>query len=572
MKFLKIPSLNRETLTSDLRAGVTLGITGVPDGMASGVLAGANPVVGLHAQMIGLSSGALFTSSEFMAITPVSAMTLASNVALNGLTGEARLSSLLIIALLVGIIMLAVGLLRLGSLARFFSTASMTGFITGISVLIILSQLGDLTGVSSSQSNLVLRAVDIIAHSSLINWASVAVGLSTIGIALLLDRTRLRDVGLIIGVVLPSIIVIFFNLNVMSAASLGVLKNPIPYPQVPDFSLVTPNLVTSALGVAIIGLVQTVAVGQTTPNPNGRYPDPSEDFVGTGIANIGLSFLQGLPVGGVLSTTALGLKSGAKTRLANFSSGLIILVVLVIFGSYVQYIALPTLAGLLILVGFSTFRRERILLVWRTNVFSAATMVITFIATLALPVQYAIFIGVAFSGVLYIYRTSLSVRLAEVIRHDNFRYEEIPAPKELQSRKIAIIAFYGSLFYASARIVEDMLPNPEHAERPVVIFRMHSQNDVSATFIGVMDRYAKTIQAKGGRLILAGVTDNVLNQLSRTREIYTIGEENIFLIRRFVLASVNEAYKDAEEWLKRMEEFDQAKASQATGGSNGATA
>ncbi|MGD8473883.1 MAG: SulP family inorganic anion transporter [Anaerolineae bacterium] len=184
----------RSTLTVDLLAGLTAAIPSIPDAMASGVLAGVSPLYGLYGLMIGTPIAALFAGSVFMSVVTTSAMGIAVRDALTGYQGEQQIKALVTVALVVGLFQVAAGLLRLGFLTRFVSNSVMTGFLSGLALLIILSQLGDMSGYSSAapwtHGNKVLQAVDLVLHFRQVHLPTLLVGLAALGIIVGLERTR----------------------------------------------------------------------------------------------------------------------------------------------------------------------------------------------------------------------------------------------------------------------------------------------------------------------------------------------------------------------------------------------
>jgi SulP family sulfate permease len=175
-------TFDRKTLRADLLAGLTASIPSIPDAMASGVLAGVSPVYGLYGLTTGTPIAALFTGSAFMSVVTTSAMSIAIGSALLGYPADKLPSALLTLALVIGLVQVVAGLLKLGSLMRFVSNSVMTGFLTGVAILIILGQLPDLTGYQSPYSNKVLQAGDLLLHWNQVDWATLLVGLVALGL------------------------------------------------------------------------------------------------------------------------------------------------------------------------------------------------------------------------------------------------------------------------------------------------------------------------------------------------------------------------------------------------------
>jgi SulP family sulfate permease len=207
------------------------------------------------------------------------------------------------------------------------------------------------------------------------------------------------------------------------------------------------------------------------------------------------------------------------------------------------------LAAILILAGFETINTERIELVRDTSLSALAAMGITFLATLVLPIQAAVFLGVVVSCVLYLYQASATVRLMEIVPVPHGLPEERPAPAELPSNQITILNPYGSLFFAGARMFEAQLPAADQATRAVVILRLRAQIEVGSTLLNALTRYAETLQQNGGLLMIAGVSEHVLEQLERTEMFEVIGAENVFPATSRLGEAVNNALTAAHAWL-----------------------
>lgn len=542
--------MKRQSLISDLISGLTSGIADIPDGMASAVLAGANPVFGLNALMIGKPIGAWITSSQFMAVSTTGAIALTAGNSLLGLSGNQYARALFTLTLLSGVIQVAAGLLDMGRLMRFVSNAVMVGFLTGVSAVIVLSQLGDFTGYASEYRNNLLKAFDLILHPRQVDPQTLALGLLTLVLIAALNRTRLKNFSMLLAMLFGSLALAFFGWEqVRVVGDVAAIPSGLPTPVLPDLSLL-PRLLAPAFAIAIIGLVQGAGVSKAYPNPDGTYPDISRDFVGQGAANVAAGIFRGMPIGGSVGTTALSVSAGARTRWANVFSGLVIAIAVLLFSGAVSLVAMPAMAALLIAAGFQSIDQGELTAVWRVGWGSRLVMLVTLALTLALPIQYAVLAGVALSGVVYIISSSQDTRLAEVTITPDGKYREGPAPQQLPGEAVTILNIYGSTFFAGAYQLEQLLPNIGDAERPVVILRMRYASRIGSTFINVLEHYESELKKRAGKLILAGVSRSVKGQLDHTETTEDVlGEEDIFVATDVLGESTEAALKAAQRWL-----------------------
>ncbi len=548
------PSKPRGNLVPDLIAGLTTGVANIPDAMASAILAGVNPLQGLYAVMIGTPLGALFSSSAFMNIAATSALAITAGSAVAGYSEDARASAIATLALLTGLVMLLAGLLKLGRLLRFVSNSVVIGFLTGVSINVILSQLGDFTGYASEYSNKVVKAVDTLLHLNQIDPQTTAIGLLTVAVILLVDRTRLRNFSMLFGMVIGSVVVVILGwIEVQLVGDVAAIPDTlklITVVQLPDLSL-APALLVDAIALAIIALVQGAGVSKAYPNPDGKYPDSSRDFVGQAAANIGAGLFQGMPIGGSVSGTALNISSGAKSRWANVFSGLLVVVAVMLFSQAVSMVAMPAMAAVLIVAGFQSIKRERIADVWDTGWSPRIVMLVTLVLTLAIPLQQAVFLGVLLSILAYFFITGAhEVRLVQNIPNPDGTVTEGPVPAELASNAVTLLQIYGNLTFAGAETLEQFLPKVGDAKRPVVILRLRAQEGIGSSFVTVLERYSQQVKAAGGRLMVVGVNPKVKRQLDRTETTSDIlGPENVFVATTTLGASTRAALDAAQRWL-----------------------
>jgi sulfate permease, SulP family len=549
MAWLRSVRPRRDTLRADALAGLPGAIGSVPDGMAASVLAGVNPVHGLYASFAGPVAGGLSASTKLMVITTTSAAALAAGSALEGVAADDRPAALFLLTLLAGAIMIGAGLLRLGRFTRFVGHSVMIGFLSGVAVNIIAGQIPDLTGADADGSVAVQKAWDVLTHPSLIEPASLLVGAAAFVIIVLLSRTRLAPFSAVVALVVPTIIVVASGVDVAQVGDQGDIPRGVPLPAWPDWSAFSVPLVTGALAVAVIVLVQGVGVAESAPNVDGPRADANGDFIAQGLGNLGAGFFQGQPVGGSVGQTALNRTSGARTRWASIFSGLWMVVILVVFSDVVGAVAMPTLAALLIVAAIGSLRVGTIAVIWRTGLPSKIAIATTFVATLLLPVAVAVGIGVVLSLLLQLNQSALDLKLVELVPHEDGHFEERAAPRRARSHDVILLDVYGSLHYAGARTLQQRLPDLTGTEAPAIVLRMRGRSVLGATFFTVVSGYAEQLDAVGGRLYIAGIDPLLMAQAERTGTIAADGPVRLYGATKVIGGSSLEAFHDAKIWV-----------------------
>jgi sulfate permease, SulP family len=312
-----------------------------------------------------------------------------------------------------------------------------------------------------------------------------------------------------------------------------------------------PELLIPALSLAFVGLIQGAAISASHPNPDGSYPDASRDFIGQGAANIIAGIFRGMPVGGSMSASALNKSAGARSRQALLIAGLVMAVVILAFASLVGKIAMPALAGLLILIGYRTIKPADLKSVWKTGTMQKMVLLTTFALTMVIPLQYAVLIGVGLSVILHAVRQSNQVTIKRWQIDPDGNLIETDPPTRLPPSEVVILQPYGSLFFAAAPIFESGLPALTDATRhSVVILRLRGRTDLGSTFMDVLRRYAQGLAALGSKLVIVSASEPIQEQLKVTGITGVIGPENVYAGDERVGATLKHAHAEAVAWIE----------------------
>jgi SulP family sulfate permease len=435
---------------------------------------------------------------------------------------------------------------------RFVSNAVMVGFINAVGVNIVLGQLANLTGFAADGANRVVRALNTVLSPGELDWRSVAVGLGTILLIIALERTSIGALGLVVGVIATSAAAATLGWSgVATLSDLGVDLDGLPTPTWPLVGAV-PALLVPAASLAFVGLVQGAGISANFVNPDGRYPDASRDFVGQGVANVASGVMQGMPVGGSVSASAINKAAGARSRWAPIVASAVMAVVIVAFGDAVGYLAMPALAGLLILIGVRTVKPADVRSVWRTGVVQKAVLVVTFVLTMVIPLQYAVMVGVGLSVVLHVVRQSNQVTVVRRVRDADGHVIEVAPPAELPAGEVVVLQPYGSLFFAAAPVFENALPTVASTSRgTVVVLRLRGRSDLGTTFMDVVRRYAIAVREVGSRLLVVSTNERIEEQLAATGVLDVVGPEALYRGDERVGAALQAAEMDAAAWVEQ---------------------
>ena len=545
--------LRTETLRHDATAGVVLGVESVPDGLASGLLAGVNPVAGLYGYLFGTIGGATLTSTPFLTVQATGAMALlVADVDLASRPDPAR--ALFTLSVLTGVVMVVAGLLKGGTLLRFVPTAVMVGFISAVGVNIVLGQLTNLTAYDAPGDNRVERAFDLVTHPGRIDGRSLLVGLVTIALILALQRTPLRSLGLVVAIGAGSALAAWFRGHehiVATVEDLVTIPGSLPSISWPVMGDVV-FLAIPAVSLAFVGLIQGAGVAAAFPPPDDTTADASGDFIGQGVGNLASGLFQGMPVGGSMSATALVVAGGARTRVSLFIAGAVIALVILTLSGVVALVAMPALAGLLIIVGAGAIKPAQVVAVTKTEPLQTATMAVTFVLTLLIPLQYAVLAGVGMAVVLHVVGQSNRLVIYRLQTSSDGRVREGPVPERLGQREVVVLQPYGSLFFATAPVFEAQLPTIDPGtEQSVVIVRLRGVDHLGLGLIDVLDRYARQLGERRSKLMIVCNNPTILDQIGRAGLTADIGADNVYEGTEWLGEAVRRAHRDASEWIGR---------------------
>lgn len=537
----------------DVMAGLVTGLFSIPEGMAYASIGGFNPVTGLYSGMVPTLVGSVLTRTVLMVTTLTSAIALSSQSVLSSADLDPHdAGNIAMLAIMVGIVMAVLGLLRAGTIMSFVSSAVMTGFTTGIAVQIVAGVLGDATGYDPDRHNTIAKIVDAIVHLPSWHGTTVAVTAATIAVWGVCRLVKpIAALGTLIALVVVTSVVAAIDLDVDTVGHIAAIPNSLPTPTLPALSSV-PELLVGAFAVALVALAQAAGISSAVPNPDGSRPNASGDFVAQGAANVAGGFFGALPTGGSLSRTGVAVSAGAHTRWAGIFAGLWLIGLVLVAGSVAEIIPMAVIGGLVLVIGVELVagRWSDIRLVIRTAPWSAVAMVITFVATTQLPLQNAILIGAALSLLMYCVQASRFAKLVALqpVDHDHWRVVDVP--EECPSHQVTVLHYAGVGLFAEVPRIDESWPSARHTRGGAVVLSVRSMPDVpSATVIQDLIRHAKTLTDNGNLLVIAGVDRKIARIFAHSGLIEVVGSENVFEATDQLFGALDDAWARAHAWL-----------------------
>jgi SulP family sulfate permease len=517
-----VRSYQQENLRPDLIAGLTIAVILLPQAIAFALIAELPPQMGLYAAIVGAIVGALWGSSYHIHTGPTNAISLLvlSALSLAATPGTPQfLVAAGLMAVMVGIFQLMMGLARLGMLVNFVSHSVIVGFSSGAAILIAVNQLRRLLGLEFSSHNLIETLVGLLTNIFNTHGPTTALGLGTIILIIIIQKVDPKLPAAFISMVVASLIVYLFTLNENGVDVIGELPGSLPpLAQLPLFDLdFIARLSTGALAVGAIGLVQTTAISRSIATLTGQRLNSNQEFVGQGLANIAAGFFSGYPCAGSFSCSTVNFKSGAKTPFSVIFSSLFVLLALFTIAPLAAYLPRTALAGVLIVTTYGMINGREISRIWQSTRGDALIMLITFLGTLFLEIEFAVLMGILLSFAHYIMKTSVP-RVYPVLPDDKFEHFVKKQPDQLPCPQLGIMKISGDLYFGAVNHIEDAILDhlERHPSQRFLLFRMHGVNQCDFSGIHMLETIRQNCRERGGDIFFMKVQEPVLHLMKST--------------------------------------------------------
>jgi len=458
--------VNSQSARADLMAGITGAVVVLPQGVAFAMIAGMPPINGLYTAMVLPVVAALFGSSRHLISGPTTAISIVvySAVSPYAVPGTPEFVKIAVVVTLVaGMIQLLLGIARLGNLVNFVSHTVVVGFTAGAALLIGMSQLKHVMGISVTQGASFIQTItELTQKIGTTNLYVFLVSTSTLGIALLLRRINKSLPYMLLAMVVGSFMAFFVGHD-KGVSVVGELPRGLPPFEIPDFHLEEiVKLVENSFAIALLGLIEAVAIGRSIATKSGQKIDGNQEFIGQGLSNIVGSFFSCYAGSGSFTRSGVNYSAGAQTPLAGVFAAVILMIIVLFVGPLAAYLPISVMGGIILLVAYNLIDFHAIKKITKTSLRESIVLLITFIATLTLELEYAIYLGIIFSLVFYLDRTSQPrfVELApdEKLKRRMFRnpalHEHVQSCPQLMIRRVEGSLFFGAVESVSAKMNE----------------------------------------------------------------------------------------------------------------------
>ncbi|MFA6961957.1 MAG: SulP family inorganic anion transporter [Opitutaceae bacterium] len=550
-------------LRADFLAGATVSLVSIPQAIGFALIAGLPPFMVIMSVIVGGFVCALFSSSRHMVFGPSNSMSIILAATLHSMTGgtlsPAELA--LALALLIGLFQLIAGLAQLGKLTQFISRSVIIAYGTAIGLLLAAGQvphlLGIVVGHGSFFDGLAVSAVHLVNLE--VHIYPICMGAVTLLIFWAVEHFFPKIPAELVGLVFLSLLTRYLGLHELAGIRTiqdeGALSAALPsFIGMPldrsNWSLM-PTLMTAALAISILGMLEAISLSKTLAAQSGQRLDANQELVAMGSANIANSLFGAMPGSASFARSAANLQSGARTQVSALLSSLIVLVLLFFVAPLINFIPVPSLAAHLIRIGVKMIHREQIRVSWHSTRSDSIVFVVTLASALFLKLDTAIYIGVGVSLALFLRKAS-SPSLVEYGFNAQGQLSEIDEGETRANSAISIVHVEGELFFGAADLFQEqvrLLADDDGIK--VVILRMKNARHLDATSVMSLLQLHDYLRKSGRHLLISGINPDVERVLRKSGARKQIGVENIFPAETNLTMSTKRALLRASQLLQQ---------------------
>lgn len=516
-----LKNYNTQLFYKDAVAGLIVGVVALPLAIAFAIASGVSPEKGIITAIIAGFIISLLGGSRVQIGGPTGAFI----VIVYGVVQQYGLNGLIIATLMAGVLLILMGVAKLGNIIKLVPFPVIVGFTSGVAVIIFSSEMKDLFGLNMAQIpvGFIDKWIAYVQHIPTYNIYAAGVAFFTLQIIIFWPTVTMKIPGSLVAILVTTAAVYYFDLPVETIGSrFGEISASLPAPAFPQIDMtVLQNLVKPAITIALLGAIESLLSAVVADGMTGGNHRSNTELIAQGTANIFSSLFGGIPATGAIARTATNIKSGAKTPVAGIVHAVTLLVILLFVGKLAALIPMAALGGILVVVAYNMSEMKNFVSVLKGSKSDAAVLVVTFLLTVLVDLTVAIEAGLVLATFLFMRKMIQQSGVKEIeAEAKNLDRNTLPGGVE-------IFELSGPLFFGAAYKFKDAMRLIEKPPK-VLILRMKNVSVIDATGIHVLKEIIRDIEQKGTKLILAEVNnEQVLAELKRSRVLFMIGKANV---------------------------------------------
>ncbi len=538
---------SREKFTADVMAGIIVGIVAIPLAIAFGIASGVGPAEGLVTAILAGFLISVLGGSKVQIGGPTGAFI----IIIYGVIQQYGLGGLAIATIMAGIILVIMGLCRLGTVIKFMPYPIIIGFTGGIAITIFSTQINDLfgMGISDVPANFIDKWICYFSNLSRIDVWSAAMGVLSVVLIALTPKFSKKVPGSLLAIIVMTVAAFLLReyAGVASIKTIGDLYTlpsgipPFVFPEINEgttlFSTIQ-NLAPVAFTIAMLGAIESLLSAMVADGVIGDRHNSNTELIGQGVANIVVPFFGGIPATGAIARTMANINNGGKTPVAGIVHTLVLLLVLLFLGDLVKLIPMPCLAGVLVMVSYNMSGWRTILSMCKSSMSGTSVLFVTLLLTVFFDLTLAIEVGLVMAIVLFMKRAMESAHISVVrdemeVHHDGEKDEVLAIPEMTE-----VFEIEGPFFFGIANKFDELTRDSD--AMPIRVIRMRRVTFIDATGLHNLEIFINASTKEGRVVILSGVHDNVEKSLLKAGIVDLVGKEN-------VCNNIHDALKRAHE-------------------------
>lgn len=530
--------VNKQTIKDDFFAGLTGAVIVLPQGVAFATIAGLPPEYGLYTAMVTPIIAALFGSSFHLVSGPTTAISIVvfSAISSHAEPGTAEFVSLAItMTFLAGVYQLAFGLARLGVLVNFVSHTVVIGFTAGAAILIATSQLKHVTGIFVPKGESFLHTwVDLYVGIDQFSIALFMIALATLITALISKKVFPKLPNLLIGMVVGSLLALLLKDHAPEIKLVGEIPAHLPPLSMPNFSLESIKMLApQAFAVALLGLIEAVSISRAVATKSGQRIDPNQEFVGQGMSNMFGSFFSSYAGSGSFTRSGINYSAGAKTPLSAIFAAIFLALIVLLIAPLTAYLPIAAMGGVILLVAYNLIDFHHIKQTLSFSKSESAILLTTFFATLFLELEFAIYLGVLLSLILFLAKTSTPnipiLSLDNDPKSGQRKLIEIDEKPIQQCPQLRIVRIDMSIYFGSISHIQKRLSRIADQENVShILIEASGINFIDLAGAEALVAENNSLVKKGGGLYFVGLKPSVYEFAAKSCFIRNIGNDHFY--------------------------------------------
>lgn len=509
----------------DIVAGMVVGVVAIPLGMAFAIASGVKPEHGLYTVIVAGILISLLGGSKYQIGGPTGAFV----PILFAIVLQYGFENLLIAGFMAGVILVILGLLKLGKIIKFIPRPVIIGFTAGIAVIIFTGEIAKFLGLRNVEKHesFYMNMREVVINLNTLSFYSILTAVVSLFFVLFTTKVLPKVPGALAGLLVSTVMatMLFPEQVVTIGSAYGEIPRSLPSFQFPELSLEKIiYLMPPALAIAMLGGIESLLSAMVADNMKGTRHDSNKELVGQGIANIAAPLFGGIPATGAIARTATNIKTGAASPISGIVHGVFVLLVLLLFAPYASLIPLASMSPILMVVAWNMSERKEFINILKIRNSDSAVLVVTFLLTVWQDLVFGVAAGILLAIITFIARMSKSFRIKKDVSESIVQSAAAAEEKHFQ-RSVSIYSVEGPLFFGSSNSLEDSILDKGHPPK-LLILLMNKVDYMDSSAEGSLMTIVNRVHQQNGKVMIVGLQQQPRELLHKTGLFHKIGKKH----------------------------------------------